>query len=90
MSEQTKKEEIVVETTELNCESEKVGVLTKIKGFCKNHKKALIVGGALATAAGVLIKVISSSGSCEDDDCVYDCEDYVESDDEVREDDDVE
>lgn len=83
MSDTTNKEIMTMEELEEN-EVEKVGILTKVKGFCKNHKKALIIGGAVATAAGVLIKVISKAGADVEDEYEGD---YIESEAEVIEDD---
>lgn len=86
MSEVTNME--AVETTEVVEVSEKVGVLTKVKGFCKKHKKGLIVGSAVAAVAVGLIKVLSKAGSvCEDEYDSYDEDEFVESDaEEVSED----
>jgi hypothetical protein len=71
----------VMETTTEVMETEKVGFFTKVKGFCKKHKKGLIVGGALAAVTVGLIKVFSGSG----DDCDIDFEDDVIDVDDVTE-----
>ena len=75
MSENTKME--VVETTEV-VETEKVGVLTKVKDFAKKHKKGLIVGTAAAGLAIVgLVKLIKKGNNDEYD---YDSDDYIDVD----------
>lgn len=81
-----------VETTEVVEVSEKVGFLTKVKGFCKDHKKGLIVGGAVAAVAAGLIAVFSKAGNnCEEDYDSYDEDDFVEEDaEEVVDEEDVE
>lgn len=71
----------VAETMEIVEVSEKVGILAKAKGFCKSHKKGLIVGGVIAAIATGLIAVVSKSkNDCEDYDYDYDEDDFVESD----------
>ena len=78
----------VVEATEIVEVSEKVGFFTKVKGFCKEHKKGLIVGGAIAAVATGLIAVLSKANSdCDEDYDSYDEDDFVDVDAEVIEDD---
>lgn len=86
MSEVTNNE--AVEATEVVEVSGKVGVLTKVKGFCKKHKKGLIVGSAVAAVAAGLITVLKKAGNDVDYDYdSYDEDEFVESDaEEVSED----
>ena len=67
----------VIETTEV-IETEKVGFFTKVKGFCKGHKKGLIIGGVLAALTLGAIKVFS--GSKDDGEFDY-SEDIIDADD---------
>lgn len=73
MSEITKNE--VMETTEAVEVTEKVGVLTKVKGFCSKHKTGLIVG--LAAAGAAVIGIVKLMQNSDDDVDVYD-EDFDE------------
>lgn len=76
-----KKQEIMEVLEEVETEQEaKEGFFAKIGGFCKKHKKGLIIGG-LAAAGAVVVAMIAKGKNADDYEEEFDCdeEDYIES-----------
>lgn len=72
----------VTEVTEVVEVTEKVSVKEKISGFCKKHKKGLIIGATAVVGAAVIGVIKALKGSNDDD--LYDYyseDDYEDSDD---------